>query len=121
MPKPADINKEPAMDTITTPRRIVRGILAGTLAVTAGLGLAACQTVPVTPEPEPVVYEDAIVQQERMDQAADRMRERYAGRPADRIEESLAREQALLEKVRARHAGQPADRLEEALARALQQ
>ena len=107
------------MDSNTNSGRIVRGVLAGVLAAGACLGLAACQSATVTPEPEPAVYEDALARHERIEQAAaDRMRERYAGLPADRIEGAIAREEAHREEVLARHAGLPADRIEEALARA---
>ena len=48
------------------------------------------------------------------------MREQYAGRPADRIEEAVEREAEILRQVREERPGAPADRLEEALARASQ-
>jgi len=108
------------MDSSTISGRIARGVIAGTIAAAAGLGLVACQSAPVTTEPEPAAYEDSLVEQERIEQAADRMREKYAGRPADRIDEAIAREDRTIKEVLALHAGQPADRLEEAIARALQ-
>ena len=108
------------MDSNTISSRIVRGVLAGTLAAVAGLGLVACQT-PVTPNPEPAVYEDPLVTQDRVQQAANRMREQYADRPADRIEETIARESEILRQIRELSPGLPADRLEEALERASQQ
>ena len=107
------------MDTNTISGRIVRGVLAGTIAASAGLGLVACQT-PTTPNPEPIVYEDPLATQDRVRQSADRMREQYAGRPADRIEEAVAREAEILRQVREQRPGAPADRLEEALERASQ-
>lgn len=108
------------MDSNTISGRIVRGVLAGTLAAAAGLGLVACQSA-VTPAPQPAaVYEDPFVIQDRVQQAANRMREQYAGRPADRIEEAVEREAEILRQVREERPGAPADRLEEALARASQ-
>ena len=107
------------MDSNTISGRIVRGILAGMLAAAAGFGLVACQT-PGDPNPEPAAYEDPFATQERIQQAADRMREQYAGRPADRIEEAVAREAEILRQVREERPGAPADRIEEALARASQ-
>ncbi len=105
------------MDSNTTSRRIVRGILAATLAVVSGLGLVACQTPSVEPAPEPVVYEDRFVDQQRAQQAADRMQERYAGRPADRIDEAVAREAQNAERTREQYSGLPADRIDDAMAR----
>ena len=105
------------MDSNTISGRIVRGVLAVTLAAAAGFGLVACQT-PVAPNPEPAVYEDSLVTQDRVQQAANRLREQYAGRPADRIEEAVERQAEILRQLREERPGAPADRLEEALVRA---
>lgn len=105
------------MDSSTTSQRIVRGIVAAALAASAGIGLVACQTTRIEPVPEPVVYEDPMVDQQRVQQAADRIRERYSGRPADRIDDAVAREAQDAEHVRERYSGLPADRIDEAMAR----
>jgi hypothetical protein len=96
-----------------TRRSIAGGIIAGIVTTVLGCGLTGCQTP--EPMPQPVVQEDPHLSETYAEQAAARLREAYAGRPADRVAEDIDRQAADAEAMRERFAGRPADRIVEEL------